>query len=287
MNRPRTLLMLFCLGTITGRAARADKAGEALLDRCISAETKAALIQADYSSEIVRGRQTVRVKGHFVLKKPNLAHIVYSGLGGDKDETVHSDGRKLLHYMASEKQYTRETPDMSGGNVVRMANSLEAMVFFQPDMLNQFRGLGSGLKIVGTMVIGGVSCQALQATVRDGNTYKVYIGPDNLLHGITQLMGKGEARQVLESRLTGVRTDAGASVTGALAWTPPPKAKLVEQITLQAASGGSGASPSAELLAVGSVAPAFELPTVTGAKMSLASLLKPTKVVLLNFWDYG
>jgi hypothetical protein len=286
MHRPRTLLILFCLGTIMPGAARADKAGEALLDRCIQAETKAVQIQADYSSEIVRGRQTVKVKGHFVLKKPNVAHIVYSGMGGEKDETLHSDGRKMLHFMASEKQYTRETPDMSGGNVVRMASSLEAMVFFNPDLLNQFRGLGSGLKIVGTVTIGGVACQALQATVRDGNTFKVYIGPDSLLHGITQLMGKGDTRQVLESRLTGVRTDAGGTA-GALAWTPPAKSKLVEQITLQAASGGSGASPSAELLAVGAVAPAFDLPTITGEKMSLATLLKPTKVVLVNFWDYG
>jgi outer membrane lipoprotein-sorting protein len=286
MIRPRTLLILFCLGTLTSGAARADKAGDALLDRCIQAETKTAVVQADYSSEIVRGRQTVKVKGRFVLKKPNLAHILYSGAGGEKDETLHSDGRKLFHYMDSEKQYTREAPDMSGGNVVRMASSLEAMVFFNPDLLNQFRGLGSGLKIVGTMTIGGVSCQALQAVVRDGNTYKIYIGPDNLLHGITQIIGKGDAQQILESRLTGVRTDAG-SAAGALAWTPPAKAKLVEQITLKASSGGSGASPSAELLAVGSVAPAFELPTVTGQKTALAALTKPMKVVLVNFWDYG
>jgi hypothetical protein len=286
MSRPRTLLILFCLGVVTAGSARADKAGEALLDRCIQAETKAALLQADYSSEIVRGRQTVKVKGHFVLKKPNVAHILYSGSGGEKDETVHSDGRKLLHYMASEKQYTRETPDMSGGNVVRMASSLEAMVFFNPDLLNQFRGLGSGLKIVGTVKIGGTACQALQATVRDGNIYKVYIGPDNLLHGISQIMGKGDTRQVLESRLTGVGTDAG-SAARTLAWTPPAKAKLVEQITLQASSGGSGASPAAELLAVGSVAPAFDLAMVTGEKMALATLTKPTKVVLVNFWDYG
>ncbi|MCW3099919.1 MAG: hypothetical protein JWL77_5537 [Chthonomonadaceae bacterium] len=286
MNRPRTLFLLFCLGTITAGAARADKAGDALLDRCIQAETKTPVLQADYSSEIVRGRQTVKVKGHFVLKKPNVAHIVYSGTGGEKDETVHSDGRKMLHYMESEKQYTRETPDLSGGNVVRMASSLEAMVFFNPDLLNQFRGLGSGLKIVGTVTIGGVSCQALQATVRDGNIYKIYIGPDGLLHGITQIMGKGDTREVLESRLTGLRTDA-ATATNALAWNPPPKAKLVEQITLQASSGGSGASPGAELLAIGSVAPTFDLATVTGEKISLANLTKPMKVVLVNFWDYG
>jgi outer membrane lipoprotein-sorting protein len=286
MNRPRTLFLLFCLGTIAAGAARADKAGDALLDRCIQAETKTPVLQADYSSEIVRGRQTVTVKGHFVLKKPNVAHIVYTGTGGDKDETVHSDGRKMLHYMESEKQYTRETPDLSGGNVVRMASSLEAMVFFNPDLLNQFRGLGSGLKIVGTMTIGGVSCQALQATVRDGNIYKIYIGPDSLLHGITQIMGKGDTREVLESRLTGLRTDAG-SAANALVWNPPAKAKLVEQITLQASSGGSGASPGAELLAIGSAAPAFDLATVTGEKMSLPALTKPNKVVLVNFWDYG
>ena len=178
----------------------------------------------------MRGRQTVKVKGHFMLKKPNVAHIVYSGSGGEKDETVHSDGRKMLHYMESEKQYTRETPDTERRQRGAMASSLEAMVFFNPDLLNQFRGLGSGLKIVGTMTIGGVSCQALQATVRDGNSYKVYIGPDNLLHGITQIIGKGDTREVLESRLTGLRTDAGSAAV-ALNWTPPAKAKLVEQIT--------------------------------------------------------
>ena len=286
MHRPRTLLILFCLGLIMPGAARADRAGEALLDRCIQAEAKAPQIQADYASEIVRGRQTVKVKGHFLLKKPNVAHVVYSGSGGLNDETVHSDGRKMLHYMASEKQYTRDAPDMSGGNVVRMVSSLEAMVFFNPDLLNQFRGLGSGLKIVGTVTIGKVVCQALQATVRDGNTYKVYIGPDNLLHGITQIMGKGDTRQVLESRLTGLQTGASAP-PGTLTWTPPAKAKLVEQITYQASSGGSGMSPEAELLPVGSLAPAFELPTVTGQKTAFADLIKPTKIVLLNFWDYG
>lgn len=286
MYRPRMLLILCCLGTIAAGAARADKAGDALLDRCLQAETKTPVLQADYSSEIVRGRQTVKVKGHFVLKKPNVAHIIYSGSGGDKDETVHSDGRKMLHYMESEKQYTRETPDLSGGNVVRMANSLEAMVFFNPDLLNQFRGLGSGLRIVGTVTIGGVSCQALKATVRDGSIYKVYIGPDNLLHGITQIMGKGDRQEILESRLTSVRADA-AGTAATLAWNPPAKAKLVEQITLQAASGGSGASPAAELLAVGSVAPAFDLQAVGGEKSSLAGLTKPMKVVLVNFWDYG
>lgn len=285
MNRLRILACLI-LSTLAAVSARADKAGDALLDRCIQAEKQTQLVQADYSSEIVRGRQTVKVKGHFVLKKPNVAHIVYSGSGGDKDETVHSDGRKMLHYMESEKQYTKETPDLSGGNVVRSANSLEAMVFFNPDLLNQFRGLGSGLKIVGTVNIGGVSCQALQALVRGGNTFKIYIGPDNLLHGITQLIGQGDRREVLESRLTAVRTDA-ASATTAMNWTPPAKAKLVERITYQASSGGSGASPAAGLLAVGSVAPAFNLQAVSGEKISLPMLTRPNKVVLVNFWDYG
>lgn len=284
MNRPQTLLLLCCLGTVAAGAARADKAGDALLDKCIQAETKTQLVQADYSSEIVRGQQTVKIKGHFVLKKPNVAHIVYSGSGGEKDETVHSDGRNMLHYMESEKQYTKEAPDMSGGNVVRMANSLEAMVFFNPDMLNQFRGLGSGLKIVGNVNIGGVSCQALQATVRDGNIYKIYIGPDNLLHGITQIMGKGDRREVLESRLTGVRTDTASAQT-AMNWTPPSKAKLVKRITYQASSGGSGASPGSGLLPVGSAAPAFDLPAVSGGNMALGTLTKATKVLLVNFWD--
>ena len=285
MNRLRTLACMM-LSTMSIGVARADKAGDALLDRCIQAETKAPLVQADYSSEIVRGKQTVKIKGHFVLKKPNVAHITYSGSGGEKDETIHSDGRKMLHYMESEKQYTKESPDLSGGNIVRMTNSLEAMVFFNPDMLNQFRGLGSGLKITGNMMIGGVSCQTLQALGRDSNTYKIYIGPDNLLHGITQIIGKGDRREVLESRLTGVRTDA-ASATVALNWNPPAKAKLVERITYQAASGGSGASPGSELLALGSIAPAFTLPTVSGARVSLADLTKPNKIVLVNFWDYG
>ncbi len=286
MNQRTTFLSFICLTLLAPGMARADKAGEALLDHCIQVEAKTQVMRADYSSEIVRGHQTVKVKGHLLLKKPNVVHIITSGSGGEKDEILHSDGKRLLHYVESEKQYTREQPDPSGGNVVRMASSLEAMVFFNPDMLNQFRGLGTGLKIVGKVTIGGVSCQALQATVRDGNIYKVYIGPDSLLHGITQIIGKGDSQQILESRLTGVKTDT-LNLATALNWTPPTKAKLVEQITMKAESGGSGASPASELLAIGSLAPAFELPTVAGEKVSLASLTKPNKVVLVNFWDYG
>ena len=43
----------------------------------------------------------------------------------------------------------------------------------------------------------------------------------------------------------------------------------------------------ADLIRVGAAAPAFDVQTQSGARVSLASALKGHKALVLNFWFYG
>jgi outer membrane lipoprotein-sorting protein len=279
-------LALSGLLVLLAASCRADREGEALLKRSMEAEARAKILQAEFSTQLGMGSETKKVRGTITLQKPNRAHIVMSDAGGEGDVVTHSDGKRLINLVNSEKQYTVEPPDLAGGNVVRYTYSMEARIFFEPDLLDRFRSLGTGVKVTGTQTIGGVQCKVLQAMgMREGQS-RLYIDPDGIVRGLSTVSGKGDSRQTQDSRLTNVKVDA-ALPSNALAWTPPRAARHVEAITVSAESGGTGASPGSYLIQTGKPAPGFELTLMGGGRVAAASLFKSNRITLLNFWSYG
>ena len=266
------------------KASFADRAAETALDRCIQAESRAQTLKASFTTEADQGGDARKEHGVFTLRKPNLVHVVMSGTGGDHDVVLHSNGRDFTTLVSTEKQFTKVGADPNGGNVLRETSSLEAVVFFNPDLLNRFRSLGSGVKIASSAVIGSVRCRVLQVTGSHADVYKVYIGPDDLLRGVSQTIGKGDQRQVLISRLSDMQAGGDIPKT-TFAWTPPRGTKLVDQITLKPDSGGSGDSPGVDLLPLGSPAPEFRLSRFDGGAISLKSTASAHKITLVNFWS--
>jgi outer membrane lipoprotein-sorting protein len=263
--------------------ARADAAGEALLQKCVGAEGRIQTLQADFVTTKKTNGQAETIRGTLKLKKPNLAQIVMNGTGGQNNITTLSDGKTLVTYMRSDNEYLTEAADMSGGNIAR-GTILEAMVFFNADTLNQFRSTGTAVKIAGSQNVGDMACRVLQITgSQKGYSYRIFVGPDNLLRGTSTTMSAGGQSASFESRLTNVKTDAALPQT-AFAWTPPKGAKPFQaEVKANPTAGGDDAD---DLLAVGKAAPNFELPLYNGGKVNLASVYKANRATLLNFWSY-
>lgn len=190
---------LICVGVAAGGAAQADEAGDALLKRCIAAETKAQTLQTVIQTRVAaEGKPDVITYYLVQMKKPNLLHATVNSLDG-KATIVHrilnSDGKMLFSYVPSTKKVVKELPDRDGGNLWAPLG-LEVGAFFKPEILSSLRAQAEGVSISGYRVIADVRCSILQ--IEGGHDVNIlYIGPDNLLRGSEKQISPTNATVVL------------------------------------------------------------------------------------------
>ena len=265
------------------RAALADTAGDAMLDRCIAAESKLNALQADFT---LQGSDITPISGRLALRKPNVAQITVNRKGSSDRVVLHSDGKILTIYSTEENTYSREAADVAGGNITRDCEVLEAAAFYNPDLLDRLR-FGHRAKLIATATLMGVPCRVVQVDGGGGSVWTVYIGPDDLLRGYSQKVVRDGANITRESRVTALKVGPAApQVT--LAWALPKGARSVEQVALKRSSPASGTGADEQgLLPVGQMAPGFSLPSASGELVTLATIAKAHKVTLVNFWSAG
>ncbi len=263
---------------------RADKAGEALLQKCLDAETKAQSIDAKFTHQFKENGMVRIQSGTLQLKKPNLAHIVVVSA---KKETagnviINSDGKNFVTYSQSDNDYAREAADMGGGNIARN-NILETALFFNPDMLNRLRSLAIGVKVAGQVSVGNVLCQVLRFDGIPRVALKLDIGPDGLVRGTTKVFNGDND----ETHLTDLKSNAALRQT-AFRWQPPRGARTVQEVAASIAqqTTGSETAQAVSLLPVGRRAPSFSLEQYRGGNLTLASEIRAHRAIVLNFWSY-
>jgi thiol-disulfide isomerase/thioredoxin len=263
------------------KRVRADTAGDAMLSKCIEAESRISTLQCSFT---VQGSGTTPSHGELLLKKPNVAHIVMTAQGSSAPTILHSDGRTLTTFSSGDNQYSREPADISGGNVIRSCGLLEAAAFFNPDLLDRMR-FGHNARLVATATLLGTPCRVVQVNGDGGSVWKVFIGPDNLLRGYSQKVRQGGELVTQDSRITSLRVGVGVA-PALLSWTLPKGAKSVEEVAKARNTPTSGTSSDEQgLLAVGKPAPGFSLPVMGGSDMTLATAVKANKATLVNFWS--
>jgi len=275
-------LLIGCL-TVTPMAARADKAGEALLLKCFDAETRARAIDAKFTHQFKDNGAVRTQTGTLRLKKPNFAHIVV--VSAKKETTgsviINSDGKDFVTYSRSDNDYAREAADMGGGNIARN-NVLETAIFFNPDMLNRLRSLASGVKVAGQVSVGTTSCKVLRFDGIPNVALKLYIGPDGLVCGAFKVFNGDKD----ETHLIDQKSNASLPPTD-FRWQPPRGAKTVQEVAASMAQqAGSAPQEAVSLLPAGRKAPDFTLTQYNGGSLTLSSVIKSHKAVLLNFWSY-
>jgi peroxiredoxin len=284
-RRPRWAAgVLAALACATPAAARADKAGEALLEKCVVAEGKLKSLQASFTLRQEMAADSRSVHGTMKLLKPNRALITMQGAQASDSRTLASDGRQFTTYFSADNEFQREAADPSGGNIGR-AVCTEVTAFYNPDVLNQIRAQGAGIKIAGTKSIGGVECKELRVTGgAAGSMLALFVGPDLLLHGVTLAYDSRAGRSVTESRLTDMRPNTAFTVTS-MAFSLPRSAKpYQERVADTRPSSGTDPAESG-LLPIGSKAPDFQLPRPEGGKLTFSSIYARQKATLLCFWN--
>lgn len=284
MNTVTKHLLTVALLLAVASPALADAAGEKLLEKCVDAEAKLKSLQANFTLRQEMGAQTRVLHGTLKLKKPNSALITMQGAQASDSRTLASDGKKFTTYFSADNEFQKEAPDPSGGNIGRSANT-ETTVFFNSDVLNQIRAQGTGIKVTGTVTIGGVACKELSITGGTPNSvYKIYIGPDSLLRGVTLAYDTPTGRSATESRLTEVKSNPTLP-DSTFAFALPKGAKpYQDRVADTRPSSGTDPADSG-LLPIGSVAPDFTLPQPEGGKLTFSSVYKAHKATLLCFWN--
>jgi outer membrane lipoprotein-sorting protein len=263
--------------------ALADRAGETLLQKCVDAETKARSLEGKFTHQFKENGNLRTQTGDLALHKPNMAHIVV--VSAKKETTgnviINSDGKNFVTYSQSDNDYSEEPTDMAGGNVGRN-NILETAVFFNPDLLNRWRSLATGVKVAGAVSVGGINCQVLRFDGIQDLTLKLYIGPDGLIRGATKVF-KGDKD---ETHLVNLKSNQTITPT-AFRWQPPRGSKTVQEVAASmVAPAAGGAANAVSLLPAGRKAPDFTLKLANGGSLDLASVIRSHKAIVLNFWSY-
>ncbi len=262
-------------------AAHADKAGDALLQKCFEAETRATTLEARFTHQHKESGQAHTQTGTLLLQKPNRAHIVVNSRKGQGSNVViHSDGSKFVTYTYAENAYAQEASDPTGGNVARN-NINETKIFFYPDYLNRLRSAASGARIAGAVSVGTTTCKALELTGLP-QKLKLYVGSDGIIRGM--LIEGADFRD--ETHLTEVKVGTPIAPT-AFNWKVPKGAKTVAQVAASEAAQEQAAAQGQQavsLIPVGKTAPDFTLPLATGGSLTLSQELKKNKITLVNFW---
>ncbi len=281
------LIILLALSPLFQFAAKADAAGEALFQKCVDAEDRIKTLQAKFIIKNSMGATSNTLRGELKLQKPNRAFISMQGGKISDERKIVSDGKKLTVYMSADNEFQLLAPDPSGANVGRAMN-LEASAFYNSDTLNQMKAQGTGVKITGTSVIGGVTCKEIKVFGTGAfASYKIYVGPDFLLRGSMIVSGAGNDQTTVDSRLTELKT-ALTLPANTFAFAMPKGAKPFENRIASNTKPNSGTTTDdTDLFAPGKTAPDFQLNLTDGTKATLSALLKANKVVLLMFWSKG
>ena len=278
------MLVSLALGSAIAipQSGRADRQGDALLQRAVSSTAKLKSIEFEVQVRTKDGRKDVTRNIVISLKRPNLAHVFSSGNGSSPNTTLFSDGKQLTTFYREDKEFLRSPVDMNGGNIFS-TGPVEAAVFFNPDLLNRLPMMGTGIKRTGSQLVGGVHCDVLKVIgAAKGSSFTIYMGPDGLLRGSTTIT----SNMVQESRVKRLRSNAVLSKS-VFAWNPPAGAKPYQQKSAEVTLPTRLPEDDNGLLKVGAKAPDMLVNTLDGSKIQLSSLYKQNIATLVNFWFVG
>jgi thiol-disulfide isomerase/thioredoxin/outer membrane lipoprotein-sorting protein len=131
----------------------------------------------------------------------------------------------------------------------------------------------------GTETLGEVTYDVLEM-IEATQTHRAYISPEKIIQRYIMTFSAGDKKIGQDIALANIQLDPELAAEN---FTLP--AGLEEA---KAPAGGDGMEAlNAKLLKVGTTAPAFNLATPAGGKLSLAQALKGKKAVLVNFWFFN
>jgi thiol-disulfide isomerase/thioredoxin/outer membrane lipoprotein-sorting protein len=264
--------------------ARADEGADALLKRVEAATAAVQTLTADVTMvwSPLPGNTSVnfakpgqatsfRTTGKLHFNRPNLARIELTKEATGKKSVQISDGTHQWRWDSASAECQKSAVDPGGENI---SFAIGWPSFFKPDFATAIEDEVGTAHYLGTETIDGVEYRVVEMTALTRVT-RWYVGGDNLVHRAradTKITG-GDQR--LETILSNVVT--GASLRDETFHADPPADKKIVMFK----------SVLDDLLPVGAEAPAFELPSATGEKLTLASIRQGHRVTIVYFWNFG
>lgn len=264
-----TGLALALVAACAASGALADERAERLMKTVKEATASVSSLQA----EVELSNGGTRLTGTMVLKRPNLARIEVQG---EQGQTVVSDGKTLYRFAPAFNEYQKSAPGATGANIGALWLH-QARGFFRWEAM--FPSIsGTTTTYLGKQQVEGAAFEVLQLTIPGEPQVQVkyFISPkDHLVHRMVQSYTSDGREVKLSSALKNVRINAPVQAAR-FKWMPPATARLAEEPDFEK-----------NLLAVGKLAPDFDLSRPGGGRLALSDAVKGKKATLVNFWFYN
>jgi peroxiredoxin len=271
----RTILISCLVLTLTaiGPVGSAQQSAESLLQSVTLASRAQQALSADIVLTWRTGGVTKRSSGTITLRKPNYAVIT---LNGDYSQRLLISDGKTRFLVDHDKGCVREETSDDGATVNSPWWGMPFRFFFTQS-LNPFGSApdtGVVYEDFHTTTIAGIPVRGLAFhgnSPMGGYTARVLFNEDGDLVQSSIQFGAGPGAALFEASLSYVRHTK--QPLGYYRFTP-----AAEQIQ---------ACTSRSMLALGTQAPEFTLPTLDGNTVSLAKERQGKRGVLVDFWFYN
>jgi peroxiredoxin/outer membrane lipoprotein-sorting protein len=272
----RLAILLAASHLVTPPLAHADDPAQKLLAHAASLALATQTLQAD----ILLTRQSanqpeLRATGSITLMKPNNALVHLTGNDPAVPRLIASDGVHLFNFV-DDTTYTEDSIDARGASLNEPWWNLPLRFFFT-----------QSVAVFGTTPDPTATSTLLPDETINGQTFhvisirgekpfayteKLYLTAQFVLERAIVSFGDGpKPRTIFRCELSNVRLNQPLQ-PAAFHFVPPPQARLKQH------------DLNAGMLALGSAAPPFRLPSLNGTTVSLADQRHGAKATLVNFW---
>jgi thiol-disulfide isomerase/thioredoxin len=279
------LLLIVALLLLPGSlsATQGDEKAESLLKTAESTLANMKTLRAEVSGTVTDLRPgrvpTTRYKVRMRLMRPNFAWIDCEEIREEKkgDGTTRvttrtqivSTGKTLWKYDPTKQEYTHRPVDPEGRNIDSFADALPVAMPLYMFFNSRVPHMQTPPHLDGTEGSDGVTYQIVEFADKAVSLQRLYFGPDNLLHRMTNSQLEGQYFENWTLKLT----PGDAPLTASdFAFAPPATAK-------------DRTRPAPALLAAGTDAPDFTVTDPAGKPIKLSHYRG--KVVVLDFWSTG
>ena len=272
----RLAIFLAASPIVTPPLAHADDPAQKLLAQAASIALTIQTLQAN----ILLTRQSanqpeLRTAGSITLMKPNNALVRLTGNDPAVPHLVASDGIHLFNFV-DDTTYTEDSIDARGASLNAPWWNLPLRFFFTQSVA--VFGTAPDPTAISTLLpdetINGQTFHVLSIRGMKPFAYteKLYLTAQFVLERVVVSFGAGlKPSAIFRCELSNVRLNQPLR-PAAFHFVPPPQAKLKDH------------DLSAGMLALGSAAPPFRLPSLNGTTVSLADQRHGAKATLVNFW---
>ncbi|GIX04279.1 MAG: hypothetical protein KatS3mg114_0148 [Planctomycetaceae bacterium] len=253
--------------------ARADNESDEFLKEVAVATKALKTLSADVTLKQSDSGPVTTTTGVVRLKKPNLA---YFELGKPLRQTIASDGKSIWLVEQDRNRYQKKDAN-SDGNQVASFTMVPVGMFFDPDFRGFLEPSIKATRFIGSETINVTTYRVVEITGDKPYefTLKCFVAKNKLVLRTELRLKLGDKTITFGCALANVKVNEPLADDSFAYALPKGTARYDSSDT------------TGQLIPLGEKAYRFTFPTPDGQNLSLDSLLKVKKAILVNFWFHA